>query len=183
MNPEIRWWPRSRRTSVLAPLALVVTFLACDGGPLAPTRDAEAPIQTDRLAYELERSGDRLETSIAYSFTNNGSTPVFIQNCNGATGIVLEKRIDGVWSTVWGNVIAACLSPAIALLPGESLSGELVVDACVGCEIPRFETPDIEGIYRMVFTAVFDSQTGEGFAAGDLVPADRRRSNRFALDD
>lgn len=166
-----------------AALVLAVALVACDDGPFAPDREDDAPIQTDRLAYELERIEGRLETSIQYVFTNRGSTAVFIQNCNGATGIALEKRIDGVWTAVWGNVVPQCLSQAIALLPGQTISGELLVDADCGCGVPRFETPELEGLYRMVFTEVFDAQTGDGFAAGEPVPVDRRRSNRFALDD
>jgi len=183
MKPVTSSIPRSRPTVGLPPLALMVALVACDGGPFAPERDSEAPIQTDRLVYELEKVDGRLETRIGYSFTNRGPDPVFIQNCNGATGIALQRRIDGVWTTVWANVIPACISQAIALLPGQSLSGELVVDADCGCGVPRFMTSDFEGVYRLVFQSVYDAQTGDGLAGGDLVPVERRRSNGFTLDD
>lgn len=183
-NSEIR--TPTRRALALVSLAVAATLLACDDDLLAPTRDTEAPIQTDRLAYEMERIGDRLETSIEYSYTNTGSTPIFIQNCNGATGIRLEKRLDGVWTVVWANLIPACISQAIALLPGESLGGELPVDAGPPGSPsvdPRFTASGVEGIYRLVFAEVFEAQDGSGFATGERVPVDLRVSNRFALDD
>lgn len=178
--------PGSPSTLLRVTLAFAAVLAACADGPLAPGRDTDAPIQTDRLAYRLERVDDRVQTSIGYSFTNTGSTPLFIQNCGGATGIALEKRVDGAWMAVWGNIVPACLSQAIALLPGQSLEGELLVDAGLPlcqCGAPPFATPEVEGVYRMVFTSVLDAQTGDGFAAGDPVPVARRSSNRFALDD
>lgn len=63
---------------------LVVLATACSS-PLGFERDVEAPIQTERLRYQLRRVDFGVETDIEYEFTNGTSGPVFIVNCNGST--------------------------------------------------------------------------------------------------
>jgi len=189
MNEMIRVPSTARhahRGPLLAAVAILASLWACDDDPLGVGRDSDAPVQTDRLAYALERNGEQLETTIGYTYTNTGSDPLFIQNCNGGISISLEKRVQGVWVEVWTSVVPQCLSQAIAIVPGQSITGELLVAAGLPfcqCADPRFTTPNIEGLYRLVFGGVFDAQDGSGFAAGDPVPIDLRLSNRFTLDD
>ena len=133
--------------------ALIVLVLSGCGEPLGVPRDPAASIQTDRLEYRLIRRGIFLETRIDYAYGNSGTTPVFIQNCSGAYGILLEQFRDGEWKVVWGNATPDCLSPAIEIAPGQEVSGRLLVSAGVpSCECGGFATAEIDGVYPMVVT-------------------------------
>ena len=96
------------RNAVLIALALS----AC-GEPLGVQPDPSASIQTDRLEYRLARRGLFFETVIDFAYGNPGANSIFIQNCGGAYGIVLEQFKDGAWKVVWVNATPDCLSPAI----------------------------------------------------------------------
>ena len=161
---------------------LILLALAACSDPLGVPRDTGAPIQTDALDYDLTRRGLFLETSIAYVYANAGTTPIYVQNCGGAYGILLEQLQDGVWNVVWGNATPDCISPAIEIAPGQSLSGTLpVVAGTPDCGCGAFTTSEIDGVYRMVVAEAFDALGPNGYAAGELVPLDRRSSNRFVI--
>lgn len=168
-----------------APAAVIVpalAMLAC-GSPFAPGRDLGSPIQTEHLLYELDRVALGVETEIRYELTNRTDGPVFIVNCNGATGVLLEKRIDGRWVKAWGNVTPDCLSPPIVVASGETISRTLsVFGGDPGCECgPTFSAGDRDGIYRIVLPDVLESFDPDTYPFGAQIPKDERVSNRFRL--
>lgn len=166
----------------------VALALSGCGGPTLPERDEEAPIQTDRLAYELVPADDGLpgvETVIGYEFTNRTGAPLYIVNCNGATAQVLEKRVDGEWVVVWGNVIPQCLSPAIVIEPGQTIPRELeVFGGDPGCNCaPTFTVEERSGVYRLVLPDVLSSFDPDARPFGTPLPKADRVSNEFRLDE
>lgn len=167
-----------RRTAMAV---LLVAVAACSD-PLSVPRDPGPPIQTDQLEYRLVKRTLFLRAHVDFTYRNDGATPIYIQNCLGAYGILLEQLRDGEWKVVWGNVIPACLSPALVIAPGESLTGALAIQAGIpGCGCGSFETPEIDGVYRLVIADAFDALDPNGHATGERLPVDRRASNRFVL--
>lgn len=165
--------------------ALTAALAAACGSPLGFERDVEAPIQTSRLDYELREVDRGVETDIEYEFRNRTSAPIFIVNCNGSTGVRLEKLIGGEWVGAWGNTTPDCLSPPIVIDPGQAVTRTLSVfgghPGC-GCA-PQFSFEEREGIYRMVLVDVLDSFDENLSPFGTQIPEEERVSNRFRLDE
>ncbi len=172
---------RSRRSLRLAVVLGLYAWSACSD-PLAVPGDPDAAVQTDRLSYRLVQRGLFLETRIGYTYRNSGTTPIYIQNCGGAYEIVLEQLQEATWKVVWGNATPDCISPAIVVAPGGEIPGELAVSAGTrACGCGGFETSEVDGVYRLVFTTALDDLDPNGFATGSLVAADRRTSNPFSM--
>lgn len=175
-----------KKNTVRAALAAVVALgsIACGDDPLGVPRDTAASIQTDELEYDLNRRGLFLEGAIDYAYENTTAAPLYIQNCGGAYNLVLQQFRDDAWHDVWGPPTPDCISPALEIAPGASLSDRLVISAgSPRCECGGFATPEIDGIYRIVVLDTFDSVGPDGFATGQLVAVDLRTSNRFVITD
>lgn len=164
---------------------LAVHLAAACSSPVDLDRDPEAPIQTERLQYELQRTDDAVQADISYTFTNKTETPVFIVNCNGSTAVRLEKRVEGQWTVAWGNIVPACLSPPIVVDAGESVTRTLFVyGGDPGCSCaPKFSVEDREGIYRIVLTNVLESFDEDAYRFGPTAPKRYRVSNAFQLTE
>lgn len=166
---------------------------ACSNGTSAPsdvgdelealrTRDASALFQTDSLGYTLA-AGDRGYSGvIGVQFTNRTGQTVYFVNCNGATGVRLEKRIGDQWQSVWSPVLSACLSPPITVQPGATRDFRIAVfGGYPGSNTaPQFTVADIAGDYRAVWPDALRSYQ-DRLPFGEPLALAHRVSNTFVL--
>lgn len=165
--------------------AVAMLLAACREGPAEPSdvvRDQDALFQTDSLQYAIADNGSLLTVDIGVTFTNSTGAPVYIVNCNGATGFVLERRNGSRWDTMYSPVLPACLSPPIVVEAGASRRDVVrVLAGYPGSNVrPQFSTRDLSGEYRVVWTAFlrsYDPRNG----SGTPLPASSATSNRFVL--
>ena len=146
-------------------------------------RDAEHPIQTDALEYELDSDGFGLYVEIPYVFTNRSGGTVYLVNCNGGFGLHLEREENGAWQYAWGPVLTMCLSPPILIASNATFADTLHVRAgSFGSNsFPQFDVDDPSGTYRIVWTAALSSFDANSYPFGEQIPLEYRVSNRFTL--
>ncbi|HEY4218104.1 MAG TPA: hypothetical protein VGM67_13255 [Gemmatimonadaceae bacterium] len=170
--------------------ALIVSALgfatACTSntGPGQSADDGVVDFQTDSASYSLLLSSDRrwYTGTIAVTYTNRTADTVSFTNCQGATDVALEKLIDGVWTYVWAPVLPSCLSPAIAVAPGQERRWDIAVSAGYpGTNTAQqFSVNHISGVYRAIWR---DAMIRSAGAASFIVaPEEHRVSNQFALN-
>lgn len=166
--------------------AIVLPLLAAGcGSPVDVEEPPQAPIRTEFLQYELRAAGDGVRTEISYTFANAADDPIYIVNCQGATPVVLEKKVEGEWVTVWGNAVNDCPSPPVVIGSGEDALRTLSVyggNPGCGCG-PQFSVADRSGVYRLVLTDVLWSFDPEARPFGARVPRAFRVSNSFQLTE
>lgn len=146
------------------------------------TRDTAAAFQTDSLHYTLRATSSGWEARIGFVFTNPTAAPAYVVNCGGATGVTLEKLVDGAWRAGWHAIIPMCLSAPITIAPGARWEPSLYVFGGYpgGNTVPRFEAPDPTGVYRAVWHSVLRTYQ-DRLPFGDPLPLAQRTSNRFTL--
>jgi len=147
------------------------------------TADGTPDSQTDSTSYTLRSTSPWHQTTIGVTFTNRTNRAANFVNCNGGTGVQLEKLIHGTWTPAWAPIQAACLSPPIVVATGTKFQTTIHVFAGdVGSNFyPQFSVADVPGIYRVVWTEVVANYTTEGQSFGDLLPLEHRTSNTFTL--
>lgn len=158
----------------------VLACAACADDIAAPAvtvRETDAAIQTDALAYRLERTPDVYAGVIRFTLANRSSRALAVENCLGATFAVLERQVGAEWVGVWSPVIPSCLGQPIVIAPGTAFAGQLLVGAGrpgTNSE-PKFSTDRIPGIYRLVW--------GSLRYIGDTtrVLRSEQTSNRFSI--
>jgi hypothetical protein len=146
------------------------------------TRDENAQFQTDSLAYTLSTNSIGYVGTIGVTFVNRTGATVYFVNCGGATGLSLEKRIDGQWVNVWSPVMLACLSPPITVTAGATYRTQIGVFGAYpnSNAYPRFTVTDVAGEYRAVWHSVLRTYQ-PSLPFGEQLPLDARISNRFAI--
>lgn len=164
-----------------ASAALAAILLACSS-PTTP--GASGPlISTDAYRYTLQWDSIGWSVDIPYSFTNRTSGVVFVINCAGNFGILLERLDGDEWTPAWGNSVNDCLTPPIVIERGAIYLDTLHVwGAPPGSDWrPRFDQVDPSGSYRMVWATALSSIDEVPYTAGDLIPYEYRISNEFVL--
>jgi hypothetical protein len=184
---------RHRSAAFGAALAAMALLSACRNGPVAAgdaaqdagaalARETAALFQTDSLTYTLLAGSDGYSGEIGVRFTNRTGGTVYFVNCNGATSVSLEKRVDGEWQEVWLPALPECLSPPITVPPGRTYATRIhVFGGYPGTNAgPQFAVTDVAGVYRVVWHAALRSyQTRLPF--GEPLPLAHRVSNRFTV--
>ena len=174
-----------KRLSLFACFALTVGVSASCSQSLteSATSDRTPDSQTDSASYTLRSTSPWYQTTIGVTFTNRTNTAANFVNCNGGTGVQLEKLINGTWTTVWSPILLACLSPPIVVASGAKFQTAIHVFAGdVGSNFyPQFTVADIPGTYRAVWTEVVANYTTAGQSFGELLPLEHRTSNTFTL--
>lgn len=142
-------------------------------------READAAIQTDALAYRLERTPDVYEGVIRFTLTNRSTRMLAVENCLGVTAALLEQQVGAVWVGVWSPIVPSCLSQPILIAPGAAYTGQLSIGAGrprTNIE-PKFSTDRISGVYRLVWGTL--SYVGDA----TRVPRSEQTSNRFSITE
>jgi hypothetical protein len=185
---------RCRRTAgfilVLATLALAA---ACHDGPTtaadptgvlgaALTRETAPFFQTDALTYTLQSGSHGYTGEIGVQFTNRTGETVYFVNCNGITGMSLEKLIGGRWEVAWSPVVPQCLSSPIVVPPGGTYDIRISVFAGYPDSNmwPKFSVTDVTGVYRAVWHYALRSYQDD-LPFGEQLALEQRVSNRFTL--
>ena len=152
-----------------------------DGGALR-TLEASALFQTDSLEYTLAAGVRGYSGEIGVRFTNRTGQTVYFVNCNGATGVRLEKRIGAQWQSVWSPVLPACLSAPITVQPGATHGFRIhVFGGYPGSNTaPQFAVADIAGEYRAVWPDALRSYQ-DRLPFGEPRALAHRVSNTFVL--
>ncbi len=150
---------------------------------VAPTRDTRAPVQTDTTSYLLVRDWVGWKTDIRVTWRNLSADTLYLVNCNGGTGLKLQKETGSSWSTFWTPVMLLCLSPPLRIAPGAIFADTVHI---WGAEpghnaAPEFPSRQVEGVFRLVWTEVVYHYTDRGSNFGDAVPLEFRYSNSFRL--
>ena len=163
---------------------LAVAVFACSESSLTapPMRDA-SDFQTDSTSYTLQRTPSGYQTVLGVTYTNHTADTVSFVNCNGETGMVLQKRIDTTWTNAWGRAVPACLSPPIVVPPGGSWTSSITVfGGYPGTNVtPTFDIPDVTGLYRALWVQAVTDYQPRVPPFGDPIPAEHRISNEFFL--
>jgi len=80
-------------------------------------------------------------------------------------------------------IVPSCLSPPIVIPGGQQYHHKLQLFAGypAGNVYPRFETPGINGQYRLVWHYVLSSFDGRTYPFGEELPLEQRLSKPFTL--
>ena len=90
--------------------------------PTEPRVDLDAPIQTDAASYAMVSSGSTSSAEVGFVLTNRSDEVLNLPNCNGRLRIEVERRTETGWTVAARPATPECESPAIAVLPGGSVS-------------------------------------------------------------
>lgn len=169
------------RNSLLVLATLAATGACSSYDPLVEDRDTSALFQTDSLSYTLDAGNIGYTGAIGVQFTNRTADTTYFVNCNGATGVKLQKLVNGEWRDAYSPVRNDCLSPPITAPPGGTANLPIgVFSGYPGSNsFPKFSV-DIPGVYRAVWTAAVTSYQ-DRLPFGQPLPFEQRISNRFAL--
>ncbi|HEX6096403.1 MAG TPA: hypothetical protein VF432_08780 [Thermoanaerobaculia bacterium] len=140
-----------------------------------------APIRTDRSSYVLTNGSQGPETTIVATLRAPADQTLYILNCNGASGLTMQRRSGEEWVYSWVISMAACMSPPIVVPPGGEHTGRLALHERAGAVPEPVGGRLVSGTYRMVWTGVltsFDPNT-EGF--GPELPMEQRVSAPFTI--
>jgi hypothetical protein len=180
-------------------VAMVLIASACRGGTAKPVepgeetqsalgrtiaRDVKAPVQTERLVYELTQPDEGwFAVDVAFQYTNDTGRKISIVNCNGGLNTSLEKHVDGTWEQFYAPALLMCLSPPIHIAARASYEGTARVHGALPGRnaAPELASEDLDGEYRLVWGSLVhdydENLPGFGEPVGPL------RSNPFLLVD
>lgn len=80
----------------------------------APSPPA-APVRTDRSSYALANGPRGPEATIVTTLRAPADKSFYILNCNGQTGVSLQRKVGDEWVYAWTVMMNACLSPPIVV--------------------------------------------------------------------
>lgn len=177
---------RGRGRAVVAVMILAACGEVAGGLPTeagAPDAGAQASFQTDSATYTLHATSTGYEGDIGVVFTNPGPAPVYVVNCNGATGWRLERWTSGAWRSVWSPILPACLSEPIVIQGRAQYRVVARISDCgfLGACAPRLTDLPRGEPHRLVWTLFVTAYDARGPSWGSPLPDERRTSNTFTL--
>lgn len=174
---------RLRKPAACGVLAIAGLMIGC-GAITAPRDQGKAPLQTDRLAYQLQRdSRDNLRVEIPFTYHNRTGKTVYLVNCHGDVPPSLQKWQEGEWVTAWSPVVLLCLSPPIQVAPDAVYEDTLrVFSARQGSNAaPQFQVPATDGTYRLLWHVPVHDYGFDDSPYGTPLTLENRVSNNFEL--
>lgn len=151
--------------------------------PPSVERDPEPLLQTEGLRYAL--AGDELGYSAAIPFTFRNATggPVYLDACAGDVRPILEMDRNGIWFPAWEPYRPRCRSAPVVIPRGATYADTLeLFGAPAGSNVlPTFVFPELEGVYRLVWTGAYASFDTVSLEPGAALPPEQRVSNPFVL--
>lgn len=166
----------------------VAFFVACTAPVETPVEKRveapiEAPVTTDRARYALGEGPFGPETTIVTTFRAPAGRAVYLENCNDAVNVGLQRLSGTTWSHAWAVERNACLSPPIVVPAGGERTETIVVasgaDAVVSSR--RTETKIDAGTYRVVWIGVYKSFDMNARPFGEELPLEQRVSAPFTI--
>jgi len=176
-------------------LALVMVLAACRPGTqtegTSPSVDppvpatalpySEAPARTDRSAYVVD-DGVAGDATIVTTLRAPADQPLYIMNCNGASGVSLQRRVGEEWVYAWAVAMAACLSPPIVVPPGEEHTATIELRADAANVVHTLNGRLESGTYRVVWSGVLTSFDPDVRGFGPELAFEKRVSAPFRID-
>jgi hypothetical protein len=133
-----------------------------------------APIRTDRSSYVLTNGPHGPETTIVATLRAGAGRTLYILNCNGVTGLTLQRKVGDEWVYSWVITMPACVSPPIVVSPGGEFTGRLHLHERSGRMIES-------GTYRVIWTGVLTSFDPNAPGGGPELPLEERVSAPIAI--
>lgn len=129
-----------------------------------------------------ERS-TRPEATIITTLRAPADRAVHLLNCNGATGVGLQRKVGDEWVYAWAVAMNACLSPVIVVPPGGEHTARVYLHENSGGVMYPERAPMIEsGIYRVVWTGVLLSFDPDVRGFGPELPLEQRVSAPITIE-
>lgn len=141
-----------------------------------------APIRTDRSSYVLTNGPQGPEATIVATLRAPAGQTLYILNCNGASGLTLQRKQGNEWVYGWVVAMNACLSPPIVVPPGGEHTSRIYLHDRAGAVPDPVGGKLTSGTYRVVWTGVltaFDSNV-RGF--GPELPLEQRVSAPITIE-
>jgi len=138
-----------------------------------------APIRTDRSSYALTNGPKGPEATIVATLRAPADRTLYIMNCNGATGITLQRKVGEAWEWAWLITMSACVSPPIVVPSGGEHTAQIRLHEEPGAVMPRRRIES--GTYRVVWTGVLTSFDANAQGWGPELPLEERVSAPFTI--
>ncbi|MEA2489799.1 MAG: hypothetical protein QOH21_1591 [Acidobacteriota bacterium] len=151
----------------------VETTTASVQKPAAPA----APIRTDRSSYVFTNGPQGPEATIVATLRAPADRTLYILNCNGASGVTLQRKGGQAWVYSWVIGMNACLSPPIVVPPGGEHTAPIYLHERSGAVTdPAGGRMIRSGTYRVVWTGVLTAFDSNKRGFGPELPLEQRVS-------
>jgi hypothetical protein len=142
-----------------------------------------APIRTDRSSYVLTNGPRGPETTIVATLRAPADRTLYIVNCNGASGLTLQRKNGDTWEYAWAITINSCLSPPIVIPPGGEHTASLYLHEHSGGVMHPQRARMIEsGTYRVAWTGVLTAFDPNARGFGPELPLEQRVSAPITIE-
>lgn len=164
-------------------LVTVLLLLVTTGCGLlgSPEEDLSGPaITTVEEEFTATVTSERIELAIPFTFANRSDQDVYVPVCKWPHPPTLEKRVQGVWITVYSLTVLLCQDVPLTIGAGAEHHGSLFVGLFRGTNFhPYFHPGEVGGSYRLVWD-VFTRKDGRDLSG--LLPLEKRASNTFTIE-
>jgi hypothetical protein len=146
----------------------------------APSRPA-APVRTDRSSYVFTNGPQGPEATIVTTLRAPADQSLYLLNCNGQTGVNLQRKVGDEWVYAWTVMMSACLSSPIVIPPnGEHTARVYLHERSGGVTYPERARMIESGTYRVIWTGVLTSFDANG--RGPELPLEQRVSAPITIE-
>ncbi len=147
----------------------------------SPLSSAPAPVRTDRTSYVLTNGPQGPEATIVTTLRAPADKSFYLLNCNGATGVSLQRKVGDEWVYAWTVMMNACMSPPIVVPPnGEHTARVYLHEHSGGVTYPERARMIESGTYRVIWTGVLTSVDANG--RGPELPLEQRVSAPITIE-
>jgi hypothetical protein len=171
-------------------LALLLVLVACTSevetsrvetrapapAPADTPQVPAAPIRTDRSSYVLTNASQGPEATIVATLRAPADRTLYILNCNGASGLTLQRKAGEEWVYSWVIGMNACASPPIVVPPGGEHTSRLYLHERAGAVADPVGGRLVSGTYRVAWTGVLTSFDPNAGGYGPELPLEQRVS-------
>ena len=168
-------------------LVVMLVLAACTREAVAPpsvkrAAAPAAPIRTDRSAYVFTNGPQGPEATIVATLRAPADRTLYILNCNGASGVTLQRKDGHAWVYSWVIAMNACLSPPIVVPPGGEHTAPIYLHERSGAVTdPAGGRMIRTGTYRVVWTGVLTAFDPNARGFGPELPLEQRVSGPITI--
>ena len=151
-------------------------------GPVETPAVPAAPVRTDRSTYVLTNGSQGREATIVATLRAPADQTLYILNCNGASGLTLQRRTGEAWVWSWVVGMNACMSPPIVVPPGGEQTARISLHDRAGAVPDPVGGKLMSGTYRVVWTGVLTSFDPNVGGYGPELPIEQRVSAPITIE-
>jgi hypothetical protein len=166
-------------TACTRPVEKATVETAAPAKAPAPVNTPAAPaaaIRTDRSSYVVTNGPQGPEATIVATLRAPADRTLYILNCNGASGLTLQRKSGEAWVYSWMIGMAACASPPIVVPPGGEHTGRIYLHDRAGAVPEPVGGRRVSGTYRVMWTGVLTSFDPNAGGYGPELPLEQRVS-------